>query len=221
MTKAELIERVVESFWDFSAEEPEEYVGMDPINLKEAEVYLSEARATERDCELEPDECMPADVTPEIYMEAWNCYIRMMQHRAVVNRLAEWLTEAEDVCDYDNFRTEYLENSLEVIPTDFLTDSRFPFSTGTNDDLTVIDILDIGARSRHTFNANHEYCWYDREKMQMFSSNHPFADGVIDAVAMATYAVEGSRDLLTDIVERMDDDEIQRVFGKTKEEVLA
>lgn len=222
MTKSELIERIVDSFWDFSAEDPADYADMTPITIDEAQLYLAEMRAQERECELEPDECLPVDVTPELYMEAWNCYLRMMQHRALIDRLASWLTEAEDVCDYSNFRTEYLDDSLDIFPTDFLRDmNEFPFDLGTDETPTVVDILEIGARSRHTFNANHEYCWYDPAKCQIFSSNHPFADGVIDAVAMATYALEGSHDLLEEIIERMSDEEVRHVFGKMREEVIA
>ena len=82
MTKAELIERIVDSFWDMSGENPGDYVDLPPMNLEDATMYLSEARATERSCDLEPDECLPEEVTPELYMEAWNCYLRMMQYRA-------------------------------------------------------------------------------------------------------------------------------------------
>lgn len=82
MTKAELIERIVDSFWAMSGENPGDYVDLTPMDLEEATMYLSEARATERSCDLEPDECLPEEVTPELYMEAWNCYLRMMQYRA-------------------------------------------------------------------------------------------------------------------------------------------
>lgn len=221
MTKAELTERIIDRITDPWTESPEDYEYADLLDPDSAKDVLKQYREDDVNEGWDEDDRMPDEVTPELFMEVYNCNVRKNRHELQVKRLAAWLTDAEDVCDYDNFRTEYLDDSIDICPTDFLTDSTFPFDTGTNDDLSIIDILDIGARSKHTFNPNHEFCWYDSTKMQLYSSNTPFADGVIDAVSMARYAIdEPNHDCLRDILSSMPPESVQYIFGCTEDELM-
>lgn len=73
MTKAELYERIVGRIVDPFEERETVF---EPITLEEAKVELQEIRTEDADAELEPEECIPAEVTPEILMDAWNCLVR-------------------------------------------------------------------------------------------------------------------------------------------------
>lgn len=211
MTKSEIIERIVDSFDDWSGEDPQDYLGMDPLTLEDAAMYLSEARANERAADLEPDECLPAETTPELYMEAENCYIRMMQYKAHMENLASYITEHEMVCEYDMYRDDYQHSDPEVIPVGFVLDEDvFPFA-----EMDHVELLQIGMNSGASFNPRHEYCWYDEDKKQLFSTDTPFADDIIHADTFAEYILspDGNEclDYILDSI--MDDDEIRSVFG--------
>lgn len=80
-------------------------------------------------------------------------------------------------------------------------------------------MLLIGRNSANSFRDSDDYCWFDEKKMQLFSSNTPFADGILDATALATYAVEQSKECLRYIMQDMEDDDIRNVFGCEPEEV--
>lgn len=221
MTKAEIIERIVDSFWDFSSEDPENYLDMDPITLDEATMYLEEARGNERAADLEPDECLPAETTPELYMEAENCYIRMMRHDAHVLRLASWLTTNECVCEYNQFRNDYQHEDPEVLPSDWLFNeyeaSGFPFKI-TDDDAYNPDlafIFKLGMRSAKTFMDDDEYMWFNRKEFRLETTSTPFADGIIHAEPFARFILgpDGHEALTYFLDSLMDDDEIRKVFG--------
>lgn len=218
MTKTELIERIVDSFDAMSSEWPSSYLDMDPLTIEEATMYLDEQRALERDCDLEPEECLPEEVTPQLYMEAENCYIKYMKHEARVEQLAEYLTDNECVCEYDSCRTEYLDDPLQVYPTDWLFDSKFPFKMIDDSYAHPMFLIELGQRSP-SFNPNHEFCWYDRNKNQLFSSDTPFADGIIDAQAFARYIIDDKDTLLYFLDHIMDDEEIKKYFECTISEL--
>ena len=89
---------------------------------------LKDLRDNEDAADLEPEERLPEDVTPELVMLAYNCLIRARKHEARVHRLAEYITDNEMVCEYANYYLPELENGIDMVPVDFLTDTDgFPF----------------------------------------------------------------------------------------------
>lgn len=217
MSKAELIEKIVDAMIDPWTDDPEEYLDATPIDLEYAHVMLKDLRDNEDAADLEPDERLPEEVTPELVMLAYNCLIRARKHEARVHRLAEFITDNEMVCEYANYYLPELKNGIDMIPVDFLTDTDgFPFM----DDASPLDILCIGMNSRKTFDPQDEFCWFDSSTLTIHSTSHPFGDGVLDAEAFAEYAMsdEGQDcfDYITNDI--MDDDEFKSVFGCTREE---
>jgi len=217
MTKAELIEKIVDAMIDPWTDDPDEYLDATPIDLEYAHVMLKDLRDNEDAADLEPEERLPEDVTPELVMLAYNCLIRARKHEARTHRLAEFITDNEMVCEYDNYYLPTHDNGIDMIPVDFLTDTDgFPFM----DNATPLDILCIGMNSRKTFDPQDEFCWFDSNLMTIHSTDHPFGDGVLDAEAFAEYAMsdEGQDcfDYITNDI--MDDDDFQSVFGCTREE---
>lgn len=217
MTKAELIEKIVDAMIDPWTDNPEDYMDATPIDIEYAHVMLKDLRDNEDAAELEPEERLPEDVTPELVMLAYNCLIRARKHEARVDRLAEFITDNEMVCEYDNYYLPTHDNGIDMIPVDFLTDTDgFPFM----DDASPLDILCIGMNSRQTFDPQHEFCWYDKEMYTIHSTNNPFGDGVLDAKAFAEYIMSDDGqdcfDYITDCI--MNNDDFKSVFGCTKEE---
>lgn len=217
MMKAELIEKIVDAMYDPWTDCPEDYLDATPIDLEYAHVMLKDIRDNEDAADLEPAERLPEDVTPELVMLAYNCLIRARKHEARVHRMAEYITDNEMVCEYSNYYLPELENGIDVIPVDFLTDTDgFPFL----EDASPLDIMQIGVNSQHVFNPNDEFCWFDAEKKVIHSTNHPFGDGVLDAEAFAEYAMSDEGQDCFDYItnEIMDDNDFQSVFGCTREE---
>ena len=215
MNKDEIIARIVDSFWDISGEDPEDYLDMEPINLKHAEMYLAEQRADERSAELDPEDCLPAETTPELYMEAENCYIRSMKHEAHIRRLADWLEENEAVCEYDNCRILYEHNDPEIYPVSFLTGTshEFPFNTKDGVEPSALDLVAMGRRSPR-FNPDHEYCWFDMEKEVLYSTNTPYRDEIIHAepLARAILDPDNTPALYYILSDSLDEDSVQEIF---------
>lgn len=220
MTKYELIERIVDSFWDFSSEDPEDYIDMKPLDLESATMYLAEQRADERAADLDPEDCLPDEVTPELYMEAENCYIRKMKHDAHVTRLAQWLAENNCVCEYDQYFDMYEHGGSRVLPVGWLYTEPFPFDLVDDAYPNTAFLIQLGQRSPQ-FSLDHEYCWYDKSKNQLFSADDPYEAGAIDAGAFAEFILgpDGHDALEEFIMGCMDDDDIKRVFGCSREEV--
>ena len=214
MTKSELIERIVDSFWDFSAEDPEDYLDMEPLDLESATMYLAEQRADERAADLAPEECLPDEVTPELYMEAENCYIRMMKHNARVIRLAKWLEDNDCVCEYDQYYDMYNHGGYRVLPVSWLFTEPFPFDLVDDAYPNTAFLIQLGQRSPE-FSLGHEYCWYDKSKNRLFSANDPFAAGAIDAEAFAEFILgpDGQDALDYFLSDIMDENDIMDVFG--------
>ena len=94
MKKEELIERIIDTFTDIGSEDPIDTAASNLITLEEATTYLSERRAMEIK-DLEPSERLPEEVTPRLYMEAFNCYIRKCKYDVTLKRLAEYFTDGE------------------------------------------------------------------------------------------------------------------------------
>ena len=217
MNKAELIEKIIDAMIDPWTDDPEEYIDATPVDLEYARVMLKDLRDNEDDAELEPEERLPEEVTPELVMLAFNCLIRARKHEARVHRLAEYITDNEMVCEYDNYYLPTLEDGIDMIPVDCLSDT---FGSLYLEDASTLDIMQIGINSQHVFNRNDEYCWLDNENKVLHSTSHPFGDGILDAEAFAEYAMsDEGQDCLDYIMnDIMDDDDFKSVFGCTREE---
>jgi len=214
--KAELIEKIIDAMIDPWTDCPEDYLDATPIDIHEATDLLDQIRDDEDKMDLEPDERLPEEVTPELVMIAFNCLIRARKHEARVQRLAEYITDNEMVCEYSNYFFPVLENGIDMVPVDFLSDTDgFPFL----EDASPLDIMQIGVNSQHVFNPNDEFCWFDAGKKVIHSTSHPFGDGVLDAEAFAEYAMsDEGQDCFDYIIDCMTDEDFQYVFGCTKEE---
>ena len=187
MTKAELIERIIDTFTDMGSEDPVDTAECNPLTLSEATTYLAERRAMEK-VDLEPSEWLPDEVTPELYMEAENCYIRKCKHDVTAQRLAEFIKDREQVDVYNEFGSAYRSGTDKLVyPTDWLTENmEFPF---TPVDLTMRDLITLGQNSPD-FDPRKDYCWYDADNHKLYSTDTPFADELIDAMAFAEWILE-------------------------------
>lgn len=195
MNKAELIERIIDTFTDMGSEDPVDTAASGLLNLSEAKLYLDELRANEKEY-LEPEEYLPAEITPELYMEAYNCYVRRCQYEVTLARLAEFITLHEAVETYNEFKGIYTSpTDKTVYPTDYLTeDMEFPF---TSENLSMLSLITLGQNSPD-FKADRDYCWYDEKNEQLHSTDTPFADGLINAKDFAAWVLT-SDDIITHV----------------------
>ena len=77
MTKAELTTAILERLHDPYDTMPDADIAtLDFLTLDQAKEYLADLRRDEVAAELDQDERLPQEVTPELYMEVWNCDIR-------------------------------------------------------------------------------------------------------------------------------------------------
>ena len=219
MTKAELIAHIIEHITDPWTESPEDYRYAELIDLDTAKDVLKQCREDEED--FDPEDRMSDEVTPELMMEAFNCNVRYQKHELRIERLTEWLIDNECVCEYDNFSSEYLNNPLRVLPTDFLDDDYMQYFAPEGVTFYASDLIRIGMNSINTFRKNDYYCWFNYEKMQLFSSNTPFKDGIIDAKAFAEYIMSDNDALEYFLDGIIDDDDSKKIFGCTVEELQA
>ena len=70
-----------------------------------------------------------------------------------------------------------------------------------------LDIMKIYDNSRETFNIQDEYFYYDDVDQILYSSNHPYADGMIDADIIARFCVKYDDDLSDDVIRSILDEE--------------
>lgn len=220
MTKTEIISRIIDRITDPWTECPEDYEYAELIDLDEAKDVLKQYRYDDVAYDLDPENRMPEEVTPELLMEAFNCNVRHMKFELRVERLAEYITDNEMVCEYDNYYRPEYPDSPEVLPVDFIWDS-FPFKPiGDMSPDNPLFLIGLGQRSKTSFNSNHEFCWYDRENNLLHSTDTPFADGILDAEAFARFTLCDAETLGYFLDGIMDDDEIVKVFGCTRDDLL-
>lgn len=219
MTKAELTEKIIDAIIDPWNDAPEDYLYSLPIDIFMASDLLNQLRDDEDKMELEPEERLPKEVTPDLVMVAYNCLIRAKKYEARTKRLADWLTDNECVCEHDTYYCDYPNNDPCVVPTDFLCNDLcdgFYF----DDNVSIDDLIEIGANSKGTFSFDDTYCWYDAKKKQLFSSDTPFADGIIDAEAMARHILLDADAFGYMFDEIIDDEDAEYILGCTKEEYI-
>lgn len=190
MKKEEIIERIIDTFTDMGCESPEDTAAGPFISLDEAATYLAERRGMEQE-DLNPEDWFPAETTPEMYMEAYNCYVRRCRHEVQVKRLAEFLYYGENVDVYDYCVETYGYNGeLLVYPTEELNESiEFPFTDTT---LNTVELIVIGQNSPE-FNPDAQYCYFDAENNALKSTDHPFEDKLIDPVPLAEFIINNRR----------------------------
>lgn len=217
MTKLELIEKTIERITDPWTESCEDYRYAELIDLSTAKDIIKQCR--EEDEDYDPEDRLPKEVTPELMMIAYNCNVRKNKHELWSKALAYVITDYEMVCEYANYYLPEHQNAIDIIPTDFLMGSdSFPFDLGN--EISPVNLIKIGLNSSKKFNQNHEYCWFDKEKMVLHSVDEPFHDGVLDAHAFAEFLLspEGQDGLDYIINDILDDDDFRKAFGCTKEE---
>lgn len=214
MNRTELIEKIADRMIDPWTDNPHDYEDAEPIDLEYAKTLLEDLRRDDAEMD-DPDYCLPEETTPELLMEVFNCIIRKNKHELLVERLAEYITDNEMVCEYDNYYKEFSEKKLDVYPCDFIWDS-FPFKPiGSMSPNNPLFLIELGQRSKD-FDSSKEFAWYDRENNLLHSTDTPFADGVLDAEAFARFILspEGE-DCLSYIRDNiMDDEDLANVFGK-------
>lgn len=183
------------------------------ITLEESALRLAEFRNFDAECELDNDERIPDDVTPEMVREVWNNMIRSGQTEMTIRLMADFLNDNECVCEYDIYYANTVDNAQRVVPVDFLLYEDFPFALKDGEAPVAIDLILIGQNSKNSLRMSDAYCWFDAKKLQLFSTNTPFKDGIIDAEAVARYMIEEDPDFLEYMKEHvMDEDDIKRVF---------
>lgn len=216
MTKLEMTERLVDRLVDPATDDLENYDDIKPIDLEYAKSLLKDLRHEDIDID-DPDYCVPAGTTPELLMETFNCLLRAKQHELTIQRLADYITENEMVCEYDQYYVTTHPDALVVLPVDFLTDS-FPFPMIDDSFANPLWLIELGQRSPE-FDPDCEFCWFDKEHRQLYSTDTPFDDEVLDANAFAEFIMspegEECREYFTESL--MDEDDIVHVFGKGDE----
>ena len=216
MTKAELIERIIDRITDPWTESCEDYENAELIDLDVAKDIIAQCR--EEDPDLDPEDRLPEECTPEMMMIAFNCNVRKNWHELRVQRLAEWITENDCVCEYVNYYLPTLENGIDIMPTEFIADTDgCPF---LKEEPSPLDLICIGMNSRETFDPQDEYCWYDADTFTIHSTNEPFRDGTLDAEAFARFVLLDAEafDYMFDGV--IDGVDIPYILGCTKEEYI-
>lgn len=218
MTKAEMTERLVDRLTDPFTDNLEDYEYVKPIDLEYARSLLKELRREDVDID-DPDFCIPEGTTPELLMDTFNCLLRAKQHELTIQRLAEYITENEMICEWDSYYRPAHPDARAVLPVDFMCEG-FPFRFDNSDDEpSALDLVCIGSNSRHTFNPGYTYCYYDDNLKQLYTTDTPFGDEVIDSLAFAEWIMspegEECREYFTECL--MDEDDIEHVFGKGDE----
>ena len=159
MTKAEIITRIINRITDPWNDCPECYDGVTPIDIFQATDYLMECRQEDAENNFDPDDRMPDEATPALYMEAYNCYLRFQIRELHIERLTNWIREFGPVCEYINDYAPTLENSPDLVPVDLLgSSSTFPFPVRGTDRPDCVTLIGIGQVSRNTFDHGDEYC---------------------------------------------------------------
>lgn len=218
MTKAELIERITDALVDPWTDNPEDYLDAEPTDLEYAKVMLRDIRDNEDAADLEPEERLPAEVTPALVMEAYNCLIRAKKFEVRTERLAEWIADNDCVCEYVNYYLPEHDDAIDLFPVDFLADTDAS-KLIKGEGMSTLELIELGQRSPE-FNPNHEYCWYDEEHNQLRSSNEPFRDGTLDAEAFARFVLLDAEAFGYMFDGVIDGEDIPYILGCTKEEYI-
>ena len=80
-------------------------------------------------------------------------------------------------------------------------------------------LIKIGQNSPH-FDFNSDYCWFDKDKFQLHSTNHPFREGVLDAEAFARFILLDAEAFGYMFDGIIPEEDIPYILGCTKEEYI-
>lgn len=215
MTKSELMTRIIDSFEEpFGQTCPFDFENLGEIDLKDADEYLKEARRGEDLADLDQDERLPAEVTPELYMEAMNCYIRSMKHECAVLRLSKYIEDNVLVCEYENYY-RHEDGTPDVFPTDFLYNeySTNSLPIETEHPVDIASFVRICQNSTK-LDLNDEFCYYDKKTNSLISTDNPFKDGIYNARAFAEFILSDEGQDALDYIfnDIMDEDDQADVF---------
>lgn len=184
MKKEEIIERIIDTFTDMGCESPEDTAAGPIISLDEAVTYLAERRGMEQE-DLNPEDWLPEETTPEMYMEAYNCYVMKCRHDYMKEAYIEWMKNVEPWDVYDDY-CDATKTYKAVLPTEYLEDGEgFPFDDKYGQP-NLLGCIIIGQNSSD-FDPESQYCWYDDENRKIYGSSTPFKDGVIDCEPIAEW----------------------------------
>lgn len=215
MTKLELITRIIDRFdGDVAGTCPFEFEHLDHVDLAHASEYLMQERDFEESADLDQDDRLPEEVTPELYMEAMNCYIFRMKHECTVLRLSKYIEDNALVCEYENYYG-HEDGTPDVFPTDFLYNeyrtNSLPIEAGHPID--VASFVRICQNSTK-LDLNDEFCYYDSKTNSLISTDNPFKDGIYDAREFAEFILsdEGQEALDYIFNDIMDEDDQADVF---------
>ena len=214
MNKEQIIEALLYRMSDPCVPDCDEDIAeSDLMTHEEAVGYIAELREEDEDIG-DDDYHVPAEATPELYMEAYNCRVKLARRNVTIDRIAEFITENNEVAMYSGYSGDLLDegyttNNVDVIPVDFLdNETEFFFDS----DLSALDMILIGKNSK-AFNADrYEYCWYDVDKKVLHGSHNPFEEDVLDAKELATYLVDHPDEITSGFVGYCDDEELSHIF---------
>ena len=174
MTKAELktvVERLMVDEWTASDSEYQH------IDRDDFDQVIKDLRTFQRECDLEPDECIPATMTADELYAIWN---------EIVDD--HWESLRSSIRDYllgeGNHEfpfNKYIEDCKErcgytphpwIYTTDLDAGSPFCGKNGDEDEYSAIDFAKIAMRSPD-FNPDEPYYWYDGEQLHSAKNIYP------------------------------------------------
>lgn len=224
MNKTQIIDTIIDFIDTPYEERAEDFADITEINIEEAAQYLKDYIQDARCCDDDNAVTAFTEATPEIFMEVWNKLCSNHRLQLITDNLADYITESECVCEYDQFCADYQKDPPRALPVEFLDEfldssdiASFPFHTANP--LTVADLMQIGINSAGN-DFDHAYVYFNEANMSLFSTDTPFEDGILDARGFAKFLL-GNRDALVQFFNSMDDDEIMKVFGMSESEVLS
>lgn len=222
MKKEEIIETIIEFLDDPYRDRPESFDDIMEITLDDAERYRKDYLGDAMDSDDKKAVRAFKEATPGVFLEAYSKYCVQLRHELVHYNLEEYVVEHELVAMYDEYCEEFLEDPVRILPTCMLkvngVTAQFPFKT--KNPLTVADLIKIGTNSAKC-DFSKEYCYFDEDKMCIHTTNTPFHDDLIDTCAFVEFIL-GSADALGELLEAvMTDEEVEKVFGCTTQEVIA
>lgn len=208
MTKEEIFERIIDTFTDMGSECPEDTALCNYLTLKEGEMYLAQQRSDEDDEDLDPEDRLPDEVTPELYTEAMNCWIRYCKYQTVRNRIIDWFEAKEPYEVYEWYCETVLGKKPSVLcMCDLDEDIDFPFDI---EGKSWLGIIKLGWKSSKTFRPTDTFV--KQEANYLVSTNRPFHDGWLPVEDMADYIMEHPEDRESMIWGVMGDETYENIF---------
>ena len=194
MTRKQLKNNIMNICTDPYTDGDQEY---EPITSNIVPDMLKELFQIQKDCELDPDECVPENIEPSLFMELYNEIAAEhnadLRKRRILDLLSECIEKECCVCEYDSFLYDFIseyQTKLEeqICPMDWLDDEDEPLELNA---LPVSELIGM-IRNSPRFNMDHEY--YTMKDGKLISTNNPFRDGIVSAKPMACYMIEHDED---------------------------